>query len=243
MRTRTRVLVGVAAGVLLLAGCFPPNQVVSSQGSFARIDPGQRDAAFARALQVLVSRGWVMAAVDLEAGVLATQPRETYLEQWLEYQRDTLQVSIDTDGRIAVSLKRQLRPATNGAFSGPDPSQVAATAAAEQNAILSEVTSAVDVSVLTRCRELAGEYARALRYARTCGPIGENVCSEPRPTIEEGSQMLSSDKASVVPSRAGDLDRNLAEYRQAGCAFSDKGKPAVAPGYQCLGATGPALCQ
>jgi hypothetical protein len=142
MTSKTAALVGVAAaGILFLAGCFPPNQVVSRQDSFAQIDPGGREAAYARALQVLLSRGWIMAAVDREAGVLATQPRETYLEEWVEYQRDTLQVSISTDGRVAVSLTRQLRPAKERTFGGPDPSQVAAAAAAEQNAILSEITS------------------------------------------------------------------------------------------------------
>ncbi|HVO18826.1 MAG TPA: hypothetical protein VMU15_06195 [Anaeromyxobacter sp.] len=243
MTTRRTVLSGFAAGALLLAACFPPNQVVSRKDSFAQIDPGQRDAVFARALQVLLSRGWIMAAVDREAGLLATQPRETYVQEWADYQRDTLQVSISTDGQVAVSLVRQLRPAMKDAQFGPDPSRAAATAAAEQDAILSEITSAVDVSVLNQCRDLATEYASALRYARTCGRIGEYVCSESRPTIDEGSQVLNKAKTSVVPSRTTDLDRILSEYRQAGCAFADKGTQPATPEYLCLGASGSALCQ
>jgi len=260
MTTRTTVLAGVAAGVLFSAGCFPRHQAVRRE-SFARIDTGQRGAVFDRALQVLLGRGWVVAAVDREAGVLATQPRETYLGGWDLYERDSLQISFRTDGRLAVSLQRQLRPATtaitvhasgHGAHGpttygpvsfGPDPAWVAATAAAEQDAILSEITSAVPVAVLIRCRELASEYASALAHARACGELGAHVCSELRPVIEEGSQVLGSGKVSVVPSRAADLDRVLAEYRQTGCAFSDRGASDAVPGDECLGHVGSASCR
>jgi len=252
------VLSGVAAAVLLSAGCFPRHQAVR-QESFARVDAGQRGAVFDRALQVLLGRGWVMAAVDREAGVLATQLRETYLREWDVYQRDTLQVSYRTDGRLAVSLQRQLRPATtattvsgHGAHGpitygpvpfGPDAAWVAATAASEQDAILSEITSAVPVAVLGHCRELASEYASALAHARACGELGAHVCSELRPAIEEGSQVLGSGKVSVVPSRAADLDRVLALYRQTGCAFSDRGASDAVPGDECLGHVGSASCR
>lgn len=258
MTTRTALLAGATAGVLCSMGCFPRHQAVR-QESFARIDAGQRGAVFDRALQVVLGRSWDVAAVDRETSVLATQPRETYLEEWDLYQRDTLQVSFRADGRLAVSLQRHLRPAAatvqtagNGAYGpasyapasfGPDPARVAATAAAEQNAILSEITSAIPVAVLGHCRKLATDYASALAHARACGELGAHVCKELRPAVDEASQVLGSGKVSVVPSRAGDLDRVLAEYRQTGCAFSDTGASAAAPGDECLGAVGSASCQ
>lgn len=262
MITRATVLAGIAAGVLCSAGCFPAHQAVR-QESFARIEPGQRGAVFDRALQVVLERGWDVAAVDREAGVLSTQPRETYVKGWFLHQRDTLQVSFRADGRLAVSLQRQLRPASaetttvvhpagpaphapvaHGAVSfGPDPAQVAAAAAAEQDAILSEITSAVPVAVLRQCRKLAVEYASALAHARACGELGARVCKELRPAVDEGSQVLGSGKVSVVPSRAADLDRVLADYRQTGCPFSGRGATAAVPGDECLGALGSASCQ
>jgi hypothetical protein len=252
-------LAGFAAAVLFSAGCFPRHQAVR-QESFAAIDTGQRGAVFDRALQVLLDRGWVMAAVNREAGVLATQPRETYLQDWVGYQRDTLQASFRADGRLAVSLHRQFLPATTATTAhapgpgahgpvtyapvsfGPDPARLAATAAAEQDAILFEITSAVPVAALGRCRKLASEYASALAHARACGQLGARVCSEVRPAIEEGSQVLGSGSVSVVPSRAADLDRVLAEYRQTGCAFSDRAAPGAVPGDECLGHAGAAIC-
>jgi hypothetical protein len=245
-----RALVSVVASVVCLASCIPPSEVVSRQESFARFDPGQRDAVFSRALQVLLSRGWVMAAVDREAGILTTQPRETYVPAWVGYKNDRLQVSIASEGRITATLNRQVRSASKDAgFPGdsgwipPSTAQARAGIEGEQNAILAEVTAAADVGVLRRCRELALDYAGALRRARACDEIGARVCTGLRPTIEDGSDVLNRSEVSVVASRTADLDRVLAEYRQAGCAFSGGGAPAVPAGDECLGAAGSASCQ
>jgi hypothetical protein len=248
MNMKTRVL---AAGVLCLAGCIPPSEVGSLKKSFAEFDPGQRDAVFARALEVLVSRGWLMAALDREAGILATQPRETYVAAWAAYRQDRLQVSITPAGRITATLRRQVHPPNNAVTVGgkpypwlpPSAAQVQAGIEGEQNAILAEVTAAVDVSALEHCRELALEYAGALRRARACDEIGAHVCSGSRPTIDDGADVLNRSEASVVASRTADLDRVLAEYRQASCAFFDKGPSAVLAGGECLGAAGSGSCQ
>jgi hypothetical protein len=188
-----------------------------------------------------------MAALDREAGILATQARETYVPAWGAYRQDRLQISISTDGRITATLRRQVHPpnisVNKSPWLPPSTAQVQAGIEGEQDAILAEVTGTVDIGALEHCRELALEYAGALRRARACGDIGAHVCNGRRPAIEDGSDVLNRKEATVVPSRVADLDRVLAEYRQADCAFSDKGTSAVLAGDECLGTAGSGSCQ
>jgi len=70
------VVVAVAASQMLGCAGGDGERVHAEAGSF-RIEPGEYEAAFDAAREVLAGRGYGLARVDARQGVIATEPRQT----------------------------------------------------------------------------------------------------------------------------------------------------------------------
>lgn len=135
-------VLGAALGLALLSACVP---TAIRRDSTAAVDPSRREEAISRAIVVLQGRGFVVALVDRAEGLVTSLPR---LTAGVPYgigglsgsgrARDVVQVTVARDGRVRVTLVREIRE-----DNGPRPAFTeyeVAGVEAEQDDLLAEVT-------------------------------------------------------------------------------------------------------
>lgn len=96
-----RRLVALALAIVF-GGCFHAAIRRPALGAF---DPGRREEVWSRALNMLQQRGWIIAVSDRAGGLLTTQQMTGY-DGFTPY-RQTLQLSLTSDGRLVVNLYRE----------------------------------------------------------------------------------------------------------------------------------------
>jgi hypothetical protein len=127
---------------VLIAGCTTAGPTVVKQRATAQVNPAERDKVYARALETLQRRGWIVAVSDRAGGLLTTQTMATGVKPCGIItcdSRSTLQVTITEAGSVAVNLHRELFVDATHRWFVPTLDRDVAVIEVEQRGILAEI--------------------------------------------------------------------------------------------------------
>jgi hypothetical protein len=171
-------LVGCLA-VTSLAGCLVP---LARPPATAAVEPGQRAALTSKAVEVLQRRGYVLSLLDRTEGVVVSSRGAPC--------RDAVQVTLAADGRVLVTVLRQLEYGHNSCLDKSSAGE-AAKVASEQEAILGEI--------LGRAPPAAPAPARPAAGADLCAAPGLSEARLPAQAALLASPASSAQAVTVLP--------------------------------------------
>jgi hypothetical protein len=141
----------VVAAAALIAACAPAGKSVVKQRATAQVNPTEREKVYARALDTVQRRGWIIAVSDRAGGLLTTQTMATGVKPCGSItcdSRSTLQVTITETGSVTVNLHRELFVAYTNQWFVPTLDRDVAVIEGEQRGILAEIVGEAAAKVV-----------------------------------------------------------------------------------------------